>query len=262
MTESDLETAFRDRVADTDTAGRFPSAEVIRFMNTGQNQLALDIRWPEATLTGVTANGTQEIALPESALAVNRVYVGGQELVPSSIPILEGIPLEMYDQTGKSQQPEWITLEQAPFASPTSYPVANTAMFFPVPQVPGAPQRPTYYTRGANLGIIPVPNGIFTITISVIAKPVTLVNPGDICVFPEICKEAIIFYMMMMAKESDRHLDEAEYFDRAYARQVVKVRTWRDKFNPGRKKRPVITTYRGFYRGAARGPSFPYWWRR
>lgn len=248
MTLGDLTVTFQDLLADTDLNGRWGQSEITRFINEGQNQLALSIRWPEGTATNTTSSGVQEYTLPESILAVRRVYIAGQQLVPTSIAAMEGIMTELYDQSGTNYQPEWQTLDQTPFSNPAVYPVANTMIFQPFDIKPGAGGllRPAYYFRGMNIGFVPIPAGAYTITLHMIPLPPQLANSADNCLFPLIARYAIAHKAVQLAKESDRHYDEAQYNEEQFDKALPKLIAWKRDFSPA-QNRPMIRTYRTQY---------------
>jgi hypothetical protein len=251
---SDLITTFQDLLADTDLNGRWGSAEIIRFINAGQNDLALALRWPEGTAQITTVSGTQEYTLPESILAVKRVYVNGQQLVPTSIPAMEGITTELYDQSGKNYVPEWQSLDQTPFTNPATYPVANTMIFTSFDIAPGAAglQRPAYYFRGMNIGLIPIPGGAYPLVLHVVPFPPQLANNNDTCLFPQLARYVIAHRAVQLAKESDRHYDEAEYNEKQYLQGLPSLIAWKKNFSPS-QNRPMPRTYRTLYAGMLRG---------
>src|SRR5271157_3351558 len=115
MTLADLLTTTRDLLAEPDATGRFSDNELTRFINEGQNKLALAIRWPEGVLLGATTANIQEYTLSEDCLAPKRIYLNGQQLAPTTLGYLEGIQMNEYDQTGTNNLPEWITLDQATY---------------------------------------------------------------------------------------------------------------------------------------------------
>jgi hypothetical protein len=262
VTQSDLETLTRAYLDEPDVNGRFSSATLTLFLNRAQDALALALYWPEGRVTG-TWNTNQENPLVEDMLAVLRVYVAGQEAVPTSIPVLEGQQLEMYDQSGTGQKPEWIALDRAPYANPSSYPVTATqgVTGYPVPQVPGYPIRPAYYVRGANLGLIPQPTSGTLVTIDFVVRPAQLSSssPNGLCVFPEICRDALCAKACELAMASEKQYEAANYWAARFERALFDPRAgllkWKKEFTKQFVERPVPVTYRTFYRTPMLGPA-------
>lgn len=254
MTQSDLETQIRDDLNEPNVNGRFSSAAITRAINRAQKSCALVVFWPHATVPG-TWNTNLENPLTEDVLAVLEVFVNGQMCVPTDPPLLQGNQIEMYDQSGTGQKPEWQTLDRASYANPSPYPVTSTAGVtgYPITSIPGvAPSRPMYYLRGANLGIIPTPNSGSTVTVNYVQSPIDLSAsaPNGVSIYPEIFKDAICFKADQLLKASDRKFDEANEFLQWYSDELKKLRYWKQQFNP-LPERPVPVTYRTYFAGAA-----------
>jgi hypothetical protein len=250
ITLGDILQETRDLLAESDTTGRFSDAMLTRQINRGIDAVALAIEWPEANITQSTVAGTQEYQLP-LMLKLLRVYLAGQECVPTTIPTLEGFALELYDQsTPGTAIPKW---KNEPSAA---YPVTkHMEQGYPVPQMPWQPgMRPRYYLRGGNLGFLPTPANVVTIScdiVPVVAKPAV---STDVILFPDFFIEPLAIKACELGKESDRHFDEAEYFSKKFEEKwLPKLRTWKEKFQWNLPRRPSPITYRSFYGGAATG---------
>ena len=232
MTLSDLLTTCRTLLADTDTGGFFSDSDLTLFINEGQNKLSIKLRWPPMNLTRSTVANTQEYTLPESVLAVYSVYLAGQPLVPTTKPIMEGWGQELWDDTGPQYQPEWQKLDMAQYPNPAAYPVSATYQGVIIDQVPGAPVKPSWYPWGANIGIIPTPNGIFTLTVLGIAFPPQLASGTDTCIFPELARYTIAHKALQLARESERHYDEAQYFQGQFEGDIPDLIAWKNNLYP------------------------------
>ena len=244
ITLSDVLTFTRDLLAEADTTGRFSDAMLTRLVARAIDAVALAIEWPEATLTQSTVAGTQEYQLP-LMLKLLRVYLAGQECVPTTIPTMEGFPLELYDQsTPATAIPRW---KNEPSAA---YPVTTHGeQGFPVPQVPWVPNlRPRYYIRGGNVGFVPTPANVVTITADIVPIPSKPGAGTDVILYPDFFNEALGTKVAELAKASDRHFDEAKYFqDRFEQHWLPQLRTWKEKFVWHLPRRPSPITYRTFY---------------
>jgi hypothetical protein len=254
MTQSDLETTIRDYLNEPDVNGRFSSAVVTRSMNRAQDATALLIFWPYASVPG-TWNTNLENPLIEDMLSVKEVKVNGQICVPTDVPLLQGTQIEMYDQSGKNQTPEWLALDRAAYTNPATYPVTATqgVTGYPISMIPGQPpSRPAYYIRGANLGIIPTPVSGSTVTIGYIQRPIQLsaTVPTGISIYPEIFRDCIAFKSCQLLKASDRKFDEANEWRDMWKEEVVKLRYWKNQLSPV-PERPQPITYRTYFGGDA-----------
>jgi hypothetical protein len=256
MTQSDLETAIRDNLNEPDVNGRFSSALITRYMNRAQMKVALAVWWPVGVVPG-TWNSNAENPLIEDMLSILRVDVNGQLCVPTSVETMEGQPLEMYDQSGTGQKPEWLALDQAPYPSPATYPVTQTqgVQGFPVPQQPGFPIRPVYYIRGANIGIVPLPASGSTVTIYFIVKPPDLssTNPNGVSIYPEIFIDAISQKAAEIAMASDKQFQAADYWAGKFKETLFDPQAgllkWKKQFMQQFVERPQPVTYRALFSG-------------
>ena len=108
MMLSDLLTFSRVLLAEPNQSptGRWSDADLTVFINQAHTQIALDLDWLESTYTGTTVNGTQEYQLPET-LKILRVYIAGEQIVPTTIPALGGDQIEIWDRSAPNNQPQW-----------------------------------------------------------------------------------------------------------------------------------------------------------
>lgn len=247
MTLSDLDQEFRRNTGETDPSGRWSYADVAGWVNEARNFLALLIRWPDTTwtqtLTGGSGTGITEIQLPE-ILEIDRVYVAGQPIVPTTIPALEGTDIQYYDEssTDGTFKPQWNTQAYA------GYPVSNAQMGYPAGMSPFyVGQRPRYYLRGGNIGLIPSPSGSFTMQIDGIAPPTALVNPGDVDVFPSFFKYALAHKAAELAFLADKAMDSAQAQEALYKDHEKELITWRRTVQKNVPKGPRLITYRHLF---------------
>ena len=245
MTLSDLDAEFRRNTGEPDPTGRWSYSDVAGWTNEARNFLAMLLRWPDATwtntLTGGTGTGITEIQLPE-LLEIDRVYVAGQPIVPTTIPQLEGTDIQFYDQTATGNLPQWNT---QPYAG---YPVQNGQMGYPAGTGPFfVGMRPRYYLRGGNIGLVPSPSGSFTIQIDGIGPPTPLVNQGDVDIFPSFFKYAIAHKAAELAFLADKAMDSAQAQGQLYQQHEKELITWRRKLQKNAPRGPRLISYRGFF---------------
>lgn len=249
---SDLLAAVRFFLSEPSTQGRFPDPELTTYINMACVQTMIRVEWPEATYS-LTSDGVhREYPLPE-LYALLRVYVAGQECVPTTIPLLEGDALQIYDNSGTNQVPQWT---QAPF---TGYPVASGVS---MPNSNALPyftgQRPSYYTRNSGiLGILPPPTAGWNVAIDVYPAPPTLVNPGDLTFFPQLFKEAIAWQAMTYAffAENDQGANQTMQICAAqFEKQATILTAWKSKFVRNLPNQPMPMPHRMYFQGPPRGP--------
>lgn len=244
MNLGDVITYTRDLLAEYDTSGRYSDPLLTRFVYRAMDDLALELEWPESTLTQDATPGVQEYSIPP-VLKVLRVYLGGQECVPTTIPTLEGSTLELFDQsTPGTAVPRW---KSEPGAT---YPVLkHVEQGYPVPQVPWfSGMRPRFYFRGGSIGFVPTPVNTVTIALDVVPYPPKPQAMTDTVVFPDLFLEALATKAAEIAKESDQQYDAATYFRQKFASYwVPKLRRWKETFVVHLPRRPSPVTYRTFY---------------
>src|ERR1700687_1281641 len=178
MTAQNLVDYTRFLMAET-VSGRFTDADLITAAHVASYDLMTRIQWPDGTLT-VTTSANQEYTLPP-VLEILRVDINGQRLIPTTLSRLEGVSYGLFDQTGVGNVPKWT------LATAKTYPVANSNLGYPTTagSLPYNPlQRPVYYMRGGNMGIVPPPTAGQTLTIQIIPVPTDLVIGTDFSLFP------------------------------------------------------------------------------
>lgn len=247
MTLGDIDTEFRRQTGETDVNGRWSQSDVAGLANEARNNIALLLRWPDATwtqtLTGGTGTGITEITLPET-VQIDRVYVNGQPIAPTSIPALEGTDIQFYDETSTDGtfKPQWNT---QPYAG---YPVQNAQTGYPAGMSPWyVGHRPNYYLRGGNMGIVPSPSGSFTIQIDGVGVPAPFVNQSDVDIFPSFFKYAIVHKMIELANLVDRNMETAQAHAALYKEQERELISWRRTLEKNKPRGPRFMSYRHFW---------------
>lgn len=244
MILNDIDIEFRRNTGETDPAGRWSYADVAGWINEARNFLALLLRWPDwtwtNTLSGGTGIGVAEIQMPET-IQIDRVYVNGQPIVPTSIPALEGTDIEYYDMS-VGNLPQW---NQQPYAS---FPVQSGQQGYPQGLGPFyVGQRPRYYMRGGNLGLVPSPSGSFTLQVDGVGVPPPLVNQNDIDIFPSFAKYTIAHKAAELAFLADKNPDSAQAQAMEYKANEKELITWRRSLVKNLPRGPRVIGYRHFW---------------
>jgi hypothetical protein len=250
---------LRTRSGEPDPLGRWSDTRLIPLINRAQVDIGLLLQRPEATVYFVTHPNTGEYSLEEHT-NILRVKVGGppgQNILPTTIDMLEGTQYGLFDQSSTSPPftPKWLS------QPPLSYPVQSSASF-PAPlTIPWATgNRPSFYLRGdgAVIGFVPTPTTGYVVQIDNIAAPRTLVNSGDTSDFPDKAMDALLYKTMA-------YMAAADHDDQAFARNMllyggqngtsaaVGQLLSQQRATPRRKSRaPLFVTMRTKFSGPAR----------
>ena len=245
MLTSDIVNYARFLLTEPNSTGRFSDSALITCVNVANSQVMLDLQWPEATLT-LTTTTAQEYALPP-LLQIERAYMNGQPLIPTTLSRLEGVSLNMYDQSTNVNSPQWT------IAPASTYPVQNTGSGYPTSagNTPySANQRPVYYLRGGYIGVVPAPVAGQTFTLNITPIPATSTALGDTSLFPIHFLRALGAHVTMQCYEADEPLEvstSAEAWGQRYQKEVGKLQTWKDKMLLNLDKSPQFVTYRSYY---------------
>lgn len=246
MTLQDIVNLFRIFTSEDSNAGRWSDSNATILANRAQQQMTLDLDWPEATIlfttVASTTNGAQEYQLPE-ILKVTRVYIAGQPIVPTSIPALQGDQIQFYDMTGAQLQPQWQA--QPPVAYPTQTGgMGNTSGNAPWTQG----SRPKWYFRGGNLGLIPAPSNAVAAQVDTIPIPIALVAMTDVSQYPDNFRDALAWKMTEYALYADSN-QMVVGASQAYKECLTKLQKWVDDMNMMLPKSPFPRTTRMNFRG-------------
>lgn len=247
MIFADVIAKARNLLAEPDPTGRFSDLELTTYVITAQDWFCLTLEWPEGTITQTATASQPEYALP-LILKILRVSVAGQLCVPTTIPVLEGDALEIYDQsTSGTMQPRW---QSQPALS---YPVAATVDGSPVGQVPWQPNlRPRYYLRGGNLGFVPTPANAALISVDIIPMPprppLAPLTTAVSTILPDFMLEPLALKTVEQACLADDRLDKITEVQRELGGWVPKLKTWVGTFQRTNPLRPQPITYRSLQR--------------
>jgi hypothetical protein len=249
MTLQDIINLARIVLAEPNNQGRWSDSDMTILANRAQQQVTLELDWPESTIlfttVASTTNGAQEYQLPE-ILKITRVYLAGQPIVPTSIPALQGDQIQFYDMTGTNAQPQWQTQPPTAYPTTTSGSTGYGGGTGNTPWSPGS--RPKWYFRGGNIGIIPAPSNAVQAQLDIIPIPIALVNTTDVCQYPDNFRDALAWKIAEFALYADNN-QEVVGASQAYDKCIVKLRKWIDDMNMMMPKSPFPRTTRMNFRG-------------
>jgi hypothetical protein len=262
-----LITEVRARRSEPNVNGRWTNALLTGVINRAQQQVMLDVQWPEATGYTPTVAGQQEYTLPE-LISILRVYMiflpgsPGQPMVPTSINRLEGDTLGYFDQSTTQYQTQWQTQNSSayPVSSGNGYP--QIASILPPAYGGYSGQRPQYYLRGGNLGCVPIPAvSTYSIQLDYIPIPPTLVNLGDQSILPDAFVDAIVYktmYYMASAESNPVKMADADKMygglpqERGTGGAIGKLLSWKGNLLTHEPRAVIFTTARTRFNGPPR----------
>jgi hypothetical protein len=226
--------------------GRWSDTDLTTLVNQAHTQIALDIDWPESTYTGYTLPNIQEYQMPET-LKILRVYLGGQPIVPTTIPALQGDQIEVWDQSSPGNTPGWV------YQPAQSYPFLQTSNGGGYGTNAGNTpwhqnERPRFYTRGGNLGFVPMPNGAFYVQVDLIPQPPVLINAADVSIYQTTFLDAIVWKTCEYAMFADSNA-LTSMCSSNYQSELVKLRAWKSDYVKMLPKGVFPITARTFFQG-------------
>lgn len=211
---------------------------IIGNLNVAQDDLAMEVRMVGAVWTFTTVSPANTTIVPEYALRpyvdIKRVAMAGQLLVPTSIPNMDGVQIQLFDTSGTNNQPAWQTQTSVAFPD-------VTGAGFPQP-VNGMPfiigGMPKYYIRDlAQIGFVPPPNGQYPVTIDVITMPSALSTTSDVTVWDQVYLGALGWrtaQLCHLANSADPQRQvRAQICQQEWLDAVGRLRTWRRTSNTG-----------------------------
>ena len=224
--------------------GRWSDTDLNNFINQAMTQVALDIDWPESTYSGYTISTTQEYQMPET-LKILRVYLAGQQLVPTTIPALGGEQIEVWDQSTPNKQPQWV------YQPPVSYPYlqatcGNGINAGNTPWTQG--ERPRFYPRGGNIGFVPAPNGVYFVQIDLIPQPPLLVADTDVSIYQTTFTDAICWKACEYAMFADSNA-MLSTCSQNYMQEIAKLRSWKADYQKMLPRGVFPITQRTYFQG-------------
>lgn len=209
-----------------------------------------DIQWPENSLTFDTVANIQEYNLDPTVNIIFRVYVNGNRVPATTIPLLEGDVQQIFDAS-------WKVLPAISVPALTS----GSTTTVPITAGPGF-ARMQYYIRGTvtagtNVGLIgfvPKPAAIYPVIIDAAIIPATPAT-GDTLAFPDRFKDGLAWGGVKRFLYSDRRLQEAQGAEQLEQMEKIRAMSWRRRHG-GYDQLPIIqpTNYRThFSRRTIRG---------
>jgi hypothetical protein len=164
--------------------------------------------------------------MPET-LKILRVYLGGQPIVPTTIPALGGDQVEIWDQSAPGNIPQWVyqPQESYPFLTGTGGCSGINAGNTPWCQN----ERPRFYPRGGNIGFVPTPNCAFYIQIDLVPQPPMLVLSTDVSIYQTTFKDAIVWKAVEYAMFADNNSMLSTAVSN-YQAELLKVRAWKQDY--------------------------------
>jgi len=234
----------------------------IAFLSDAQRSMARELRCIEGRIGWQTQLKVPEYVLPE-LVAIKRVYMCGpgfaQRLRPTSVPMMEGDDLRLYDNQGTNFSPVWTTLPPAP------YPVAScvaTIGYTPGPRsFIGSP--PEYYLRGVGvIGVSPPPLAVYMLVLDTIVMPDEVTATTQELLLIRDMREALAWYMGYLAYSSDKNIGSDSLAADAMAnftRQLGKHTDWAKNINEDEQNAMAPLTHRAFYQ-ACHDTRWGDWW--
>ncbi|MGH7745824.1 MAG: hypothetical protein ACREQ5_13740 [Candidatus Dormibacteria bacterium] len=244
MTLGNLDNQFRVYVAEPNNQGRWSQNDVATLVNEAQNYYAIMLRWPDASYFNTLPGSQQEFTLPE-ILEIDRVYLNGQPIVPTSIPALEGTDIELYDQSAANNTPQWNQTTYQP------YPVTNVQYGYPqgmtVAPIAGQGARPNYYLRGGNLGFVPPPSASYFVQVDGIGLPLPLALQTDISIFPSFFQHILALRAALIAFTADQNLQNMAAIQQQITQWERNLLSWKRALQKNKPTGPRVISYRNFY---------------
>lgn len=242
MTANDIVSLFRILGSERSNIGHVSDQDALALANQAEIDCALRIDWPESTMTTSTVASQGEYTLID-LVAILRVFVAGQLIYPTDIATLQGEQLEEFDQsaTDASLRPLWVQQQ----ATGATYPQANDQAN---PVAGGLPyylgQRPTFYLRGANLGLVPAPLGVYTLQVDYIPLPVNLISLNTTSDMPTAAKAAIVWKMISYLYQTDGNDNGQARAEGQFEKAVKETMQWKSKLIRSKYRRPNLYPYR------------------
>lgn len=225
------------------------------------NELTREILWPEARVTFSTAPYQQEYTgLPEF-FRTYRCYFGGQLIPITTINLLEGHQIQLYDSSGMTGPP--VAQGGGPagnlgVASPlwtlqvaANYPVPGLATF-PAPDAGpwfNGSQPRAYYRTGV-LGIVPMPLNVVTVCLEGVLGVPQITSDATVLLIPESWLECAAEGVRWKALSSDRDQPSSVEADKAMTRYEKLKKDHilvKRRYSGDAPRGPKVLTGRSFY---------------
>jgi hypothetical protein len=196
----------RDRIPEA-TANQWTDAQITRWLNEGQDQVAHDIV-PEALVGDSSVNGL--VIYGTASMASNVASVAN----PGSTLRILGVFVQYGGQTGYAQARQ-VPVGSVRFdsTSPADLMGSGVSIFSPVWW---ADRTAINVRPGANLATC-------ALNIVRLARPVALSATSDTSIIPVSLHHIVVEYAAEMAKRMEREYTEAAYIKNKYETEVANV---------------------------------------
>lgn len=191
------------RIFGDESGTQIDDADILRWANDAQLDIARKTRCLIKTEYYNTANGTHELNPPPGFLFFLRAICDGRLL--SAIPYQElDVRNPNRGMSYPSGTPEYISF------------IGQSVLLYPAPSVTG----------NNNLAI------------TYIARPATLDSTGDVLEIPDQYYESVVRFCLMRAKELDQDWAAAQLFQKQYEDELNEIRD--DAANASQAAYPVV----------------------
>lgn len=195
-----------------------------------------ELHWPEGFIVATTIANTAEYTLPDTLNKIDRVYVNGQRVPATTIPLLEGDVQHIYD-------PSWRVLPAITVPALSG----GASLGIPITAAPNFAKM-VYALRGGKLILSPKPAAAYELKIECSVFPAVPAS-GDTLVLPFQFKDGLAYGGVYRFLLSDRRKDEASGFKSLEDMEWEKAMRWRRRI-AGTDQLPAFIpqNYRGWYR--------------
>jgi hypothetical protein len=260
MQAQDCIALLQTELGDTSFA-RFTQATYLQWIDRANKRVVRDTLFPDSRIVQQTVQNKQLYVFPP-LIKVYAIYVAGQLIVPSDLPTIEGRQIQQWQENPNpsstvSPGSDGPAGSQGPYApnwvvqTPLSYPVSNgwAQSVAPDAQPWWLGQRPRYYWRGGQLGLVPAPSNStpVDIVIDCVRLPDTVNSPSQTLTTPDNFLDAIVWAACAIAKFADdgaRAADQRDYAENRYAQEIRALKEWRSEFVGEQRDGPKVLTQR------------------
>lgn len=222
------------------TGDSFDSTDLNSFFLHTYRVWAQELRWPEARWTDTTVADQREYTLPGDVAGIARVYVNGNRIPPTTIPLLEGEVIRAWDETWR-RLPS-VTLPDATQNLPTGG--------IPITAGPGfPPKRMVYTVKGGVLILAPPPAAAYPLWVEGYAIPDAPSLDGDPLVFPAhpTFEEGIAAGIAARLLVSEDRPKTAAMLQMEEQEKLDLARKWRRGFQADLQQIVQPYNYRGYW---------------
>lgn len=222
------------------TGDSFDGTDLNSFFLHVYRMWAQEIRWPEARWTDTTVADQREYTLPGDIAGIFRVYVNGNRIPPSTIPLLEGEVVKAWDETWR-RLPS-VTLPDATVNLPTGG--------VPITAGPGFPPKNMIYTlKGGLLILAPPPAAAYPLWIEGHAIPDAPATDNESLVFPAhpTFEEGMAASIAARLLTSEDRPQSAAFFKNEEQELMDLAKKWRRGLQGDMQQALQPYNYRGYW---------------